>query len=75
MKVTTKGQVTIPVRIRGYLGIVPPAEVDFAVLGGQVVLTKATEPTENGRGRFASMRGIASGRLTTDEWMKATRGD
>ena len=34
MKVTTKGQVTIPVIIREKLGITPDTEVDFLQEGG-----------------------------------------
>ena len=75
MRVTTKGQVTIPARIREYLGIRPHAEVEFQVRDGQVVLVKAEAAAENGTGKFAGVRGILAHSLTTDEWMKATRGD
>ena len=75
MKVTTKGQVTIPARIRDYLGIVPHCDVDFSIRDEQVVLTKLTMAPEGGQSKFASMRGILGRKLTTDQWMKATRGD
>ena len=75
MKVTTKGQVTIPIRIRDYLGILPHTDVDFEVHEGQVVLVKPQAGGKPGVERFAGMRGIARGKLTTDQWMKATRGD
>ncbi|OGV88340.1 MAG: hypothetical protein A3K19_28920 [Lentisphaerae bacterium RIFOXYB12_FULL_65_16] len=75
MRVTTKGQVTIPARIRGYLGIQPHADVDFQIRKGLVVLVKAGQARKAGRTKFESMRGILAGRLTTDQWMKATRGD
>lgn len=75
MKVTTKGQVTIPARIRGYLGIRPHTDVDFLIRDGQVVLTKTTATTATDQGRFAGMRGMLNGKLTTDQWMQATRGD
>jgi len=75
MKVTTKGQVTIPVRIRDYLGIAPHCDVDFSIREEQVVLTKPQESSKGGRDKFASMRGILGRELTTDQWMKATRGD
>ena len=76
MKVTTKGQVTIPARVRGYLGIRPHCEVEFTIRGGEVVLSKtgATTP-EQAQKRFASMRGILGRDLSTDQWMAATRGD
>jgi len=45
MKVTTKGQVTIPARIRDYLGIYPHTNVDFRIAGGRVILVKPdTDP-------------------------------
>ena len=76
MKVTTKGQVTIPARIRGYLGIRPHCEVEFTIREGEVVLSKADEAApEQARKRFASMRGVLGRELPTDQWMAATRGD
>lgn len=75
MKVTTKGQVTIPARIRGYLGLRPHADVDFQVRRGQVVLVAARRAANTGREKFAGVRGILGGKLTTAQWMKATRGD
>lgn len=76
MKVTTKGQVTIPARIRGYLGIRPHCEVEFTIYEGKVVLSKTEEATpEQARKRFDSMRGILGRDLPTHQWMAATRGD
>ncbi len=73
MKVTTKGQVTIPARIREYLSITPHADVDFRISGGAVVLVKQENADEPGR-KFASLRGVLKGTQTTKEWMRATRG-
>ena len=76
MRVTTKGQVTIPAHIRGYLGIEPHSEVDFEIRNGEVVLKKADEEvSKSNLARFARVRGILKGGPTTDEWLKATRGD
>jgi antitoxin PrlF len=74
MKLTTKGQVTIPVRIRDYLGIAPHAEVDFRIIDGAVVLLKHEDPPER-QNRFSTLRGVLKGRRTTEEWMRATRGE
>jgi AbrB family looped-hinge helix DNA binding protein len=41
MKITTKGQVTIPQEIREQLGLLPHTEVDFEIRNDEVVLTKA----------------------------------
>ena len=74
MRVTTKGQVTIPARIRDYLGISPHTDVDFRIAGGRVVLVKPEQAGTAGT-RVRAMRGILKGQLTTRKWMRATRGD
>lgn len=74
MKVTTKGQVTIPARIREFLDITPHADVDFRVSGGVVVMVKHEDTGERGR-KFAALRGVLKGTRTTREWMQATRGN
>jgi AbrB family looped-hinge helix DNA binding protein len=38
MRITSKGQVTIPQDIRERLGLLPHTEVEFAVEGGRAVL-------------------------------------
>jgi AbrB family looped-hinge helix DNA binding protein len=73
MRVTTKGQVTIPQPIREKLGIVPNSEVDFVEEKGKVYIVK-----KKGSGRkdtvFRKMRGIASVKMSTEEIMSLTRG-
>jgi antitoxin PrlF len=73
-RVTRKGQVTIPKRVREHLGIEPGSVVEFEMADdGRIVLVKAgAEPEPS---RFARMRGIATVKLTTDEIMALTRGD
>ncbi len=73
MKVTTKGQVTIPARIREYLNITPHADVDFRVRDGDVLLVKQERGGEPGS-RLDGLRGVLKGTRTTREWMRATRG-
>ena len=73
MKVTSKGQVTIPARIREYLDIAPHANVDFRISGGAVVLVRHEDTGEPGS-KFAALRGVLKGTRTTHEWMQATRG-
>lgn len=75
MRVTTKGQVTIPAHVRSYLGIAPHSEVDFKIAGDKVLLVKLEPKAGKVPSRFARLRGTLKGKLTTDEWMKATRGD
>ena len=74
MKVTTKGQVTIPLNIREKLGIAPEAEVDFIEENGRVYLVKRKGKDGAAR-RFRKLRGVATVSMTTDEIMALTRGD
>ena len=72
MKVTTKGQVTIPVNIREKLGITPDTEVDFLQEGDRIVIVKRKDATPTSR-KFKKLRGIATVTMTTDEIMALTR--
>ena len=79
MRVTTKGQVTIPREVREALGIFPGTEVDFLVRGDSATLVK-TKPKRGGSSRgeraVALLAGSATDkRLTTDEILSLTRGD
>ncbi len=72
MKITTKGQVTIPLQIRERLGLSPETEVEFEVSGETVRLHKVPN---GGRGRalVARLKGKATTRLSTDEILALTR--
>jgi AbrB family looped-hinge helix DNA binding protein len=74
MRVTTKGQVTIPQNIREKLGITPATEVDFVEEKGRVFLMKRKGKKAATR-KFAKLRGIATVKMTTDEIMALTRAD
>jgi AbrB family looped-hinge helix DNA binding protein len=74
MRVTTKGQVTIPQEIREQLGILPGAEVEFVVDGNTVRLIPVEGSTGRGRRIVDHLRGRATVRLTTEEIMAMTRG-
>ena len=41
MKISARGQVTIPADIREQLGLLPNTEVEFAIAGDAVMVTKA----------------------------------
>ena len=78
MKITTKGQVTIPVEIREKLGLLPNTEVEFEVVGKAVRMRKVRRA--NGAGRRGKsiverLRGRGSVGMTTDEILALTRGD
>ncbi len=74
MRVTTKGQVTIPQHIREKLGITPATEVDFVEEKGRVYLVKQKGKNITTR-KFDKVRGVATVKMTTDEIMALTRGD
>lgn len=74
MRVTTKGQVTIPQHIREKLGITPATEVDFIEEKGRIFLVKRKEEKATIR-KFAKLRGLATVKMTTDEIMALTRSD
>jgi AbrB family looped-hinge helix DNA binding protein len=77
MRITSKGQVTIPMDIREKLGLLPNTEVEFEIDGDAVRMTKATgHDRRRGRGwaLIEHMRGRGSRKLTTDEIMRLTRG-
>jgi len=61
MRVTTKGQVTIPQHIREKLGITPATEVDFFEQKGRVYLVKRKVKTVANR-RFRKLRGVGTRR-------------
>jgi antitoxin PrlF len=72
-KMTTKGQVTIPRRLRDHLGLKPGSDVDFELAeDGRVFLKTHNQAPES---RFARLRGSAKLGLTTDELMALTRGE
>ena len=72
MKVTVKGQVTVPRAIRQRAGILPHTDVEFIIRGREVVLRKVSKG-RRGNALIAQMRGRAGTGLSTDEIMKLTR--
>ena len=74
MRMTSKGQVTIPQAFREAIGLLPHSEVEFELDGDSVRIRKARKSTSRGAAVIARMKGTATSRLTTDEIMKLTRG-
>jgi AbrB family looped-hinge helix DNA binding protein len=74
MKITTKGQVTIPQEIREQEGLLPGSDVEFVREGGRVYLRK-TSGQMRGWEIVQRMIGKGSGTKTTDEIMAMTRGE
>jgi antitoxin PrlF len=74
MRITSKGQVTIPVDIRTEFGFLPDTEVEFVVEGGAVKIVRATQAGNTRGDRVVRrLRGRAVSRLTTDEILALTR--
>jgi AbrB family looped-hinge helix DNA binding protein len=77
-RMTSKGQVTIPKRIRDYLGLKPGSEVEFVVTNdGQIALgSREARPRPDEPSRFDRLRGTLDlGEISTDEFMRLLRGD
>jgi AbrB family looped-hinge helix DNA binding protein len=74
MRITSKGQVTIPQHIRERLGLLPDTEVEFEIDGDSVRLRKAKRGKSRGQRLVEHMRGRLRGGMSTDELMALTRG-
>ena len=73
MRVTIKGQVTVPKRLRQRFGIGPATEVEFREEHGKLVLVKRTSrgwPAVRVRGR---VKRLPTGR-DVDEYLRQVRG-
>ena len=79
MRLTSKGQVTIPEAIRHRLGLLPHTEVEFDIVGDSVRIRKKkkTGPKSRGERLREWMRNAPKPKpgMTTDELMALTRGE
>lgn len=79
MRITSKGQVTIPADVREVAGLLPNTEVEFVVDGEGVRLvpsasTEARRKQQSRGGRLVTrLRGSATINMSTDEIMALTR--
>ena len=73
MKLTTKGQVTIPHELRDLTGIHAGTEVEFSTKDGAVIITKAPRGSGRGRAMVQRMRGRAQVKMSTDQILALTR--
>ena len=77
MRITTKGQVTIPQAIREQAGLLPHTEVEFVFDGELVYLVRADAPRKPTRGARVvdHLRRYGSQfTMSTEELMSLTRG-
>jgi len=75
MRITSKGQVTIPIDIREKAGLLPNTEVVFEFDGTSVRILPSPTPGKDSRGGLllSRLKGSATARMTTDQIMAATR--
>lgn len=76
MRITTKGQVTIPNFYRIKYGLLPHMEVTFKEQGNLLCLVKAKQSKKTSRGEqiIRRMRSVQTNNMTTEEVMELTRG-
>ena len=75
MRITTKGQVTIPQRLRLKCGLLPNTEVHFEEADGGVTIRPVLDKHALIEQRLRRARGAASGGIGTDDVMRLTRED
>jgi AbrB family looped-hinge helix DNA binding protein len=75
MRITSKGQVTIPAHIREKAGLLPNTEVDFDFDGKTVRLIRvpAGQTESPGQRIVRRLRGRATAKMLTDDIMALTR--
>jgi AbrB family looped-hinge helix DNA binding protein len=72
---TSKGQVTVPKKVRDYLGLKPGTAVTFERLDSGDIALRAARPRAKPRpSKFAKLRGRATVRMTTEDILALTRG-
>ncbi len=76
MRITTKGQVTIPQDVRERAGLMPGTDVEFVIEAGVVRLVKSTPGARRTRGQklVEDLRGLGDFKMTTDEIVALMRG-
>jgi AbrB family looped-hinge helix DNA binding protein len=76
VKLTSKGQVTIPQALREKFGLLPETEVTLEEAdGGVLIKPAAATRRRDGEAWLKRARGSATAKLTTDEIMSLTRGE
>jgi bifunctional DNA-binding transcriptional regulator/antitoxin component of YhaV-PrlF toxin-antitoxin module len=74
MRISSKGQVTVPAHTREAAGVLPDIEADFVLQGG-VVRSDAPKQPSRGERMIAHLRAHKGDvRMTTDEIMALIRG-
>jgi AbrB family looped-hinge helix DNA binding protein len=77
VRITAKGQVTIPQDVRESAGLMPGTDVEFKIEAGAVRLVKATKGAgrkTRGQKIVESLRARGDFKMTTDEVVALMRG-
>lgn len=74
MRITEKGQITIPQEIREKYGFLPESEVQFVEEEGAVYLIKVPDKKTRGRKLIEQMQNKATIKMSTEQIMQLTRG-
>ena len=79
MRITSKGQVTIPQHIREKAGLLPNTEVRFEYVRGEVILKPLGKPKSKGWQAIEKSRGTMNNPMfkgwTTEKIMRFLRGE
>jgi antitoxin PrlF len=77
VRITSKGQVTIPKEIRDEFGLLPGTEVEFVGEAGRVTVRKLEGSNNRGRDIVERLKKSSGGDipLSTEEIMRMTRGE
>ena len=75
MRITSKGQVTIPAELREQFGLGPGEEVEVVAAADGALVRRARTATGRGAELVARLRDRADGGLTADAVLSLTRGE
>lgn len=74
-RLTIKGQITVPKKLRDAFGWPPHTEIEFQQLDDGVKLTKAKKSKGRGDRIVKGLLGSGNRKMRTDEIMALTRGE
>lgn len=76
MRITSKGQVTIPKAVREAAGLLPGTDVEFVIEDGEVKVRRSARQPTPGQELVEHLRRAGKDfTMTTDEIMRMTRGE
>lgn len=76
MRISAKGQLTIPQTIREKLGFLPETDVEFFIENDKLCLQKMNAAKKSRGDKIVErLKGRCKTRMTTEELMKLTRGE